>query len=96
MGSLKGLLKMMPGLSEGMVDLEESEKDFRSTEAIILSMTKGERLGKDELIPSRRRRIAKGSGTTMDDVNRLVKGFKQLKMMAKNMPSLKKKFVMLK
>ena len=44
-----------------------------------------------ELIPSRKRRIAKGSGSSMDEVNRLVKGFKQLKMMAKGLPSLKKK-----
>ena len=91
MGPLKGLLKMMPGLSSGMINIEESEKDFNSMEAIILSMTQKERLGIDDLIPSRKRRIAKGSGTSMEAVNKLVKGFKQLKKMAKNMPGLKKK-----
>lgn len=92
MGPLKGLLKMMPGMADGMVNLEESEKDFITMEAIILSMTKKERLGLVELIPSRKRRIAKGSGSSMEAVNRLIKGFKQLKKMAKGLPSLKKKF----
>jgi signal recognition particle subunit SRP54 len=55
-------------------------------------MTEGERVGRDELVPSRRRRIAKGSGTTIDDVNRLIKGFKQLLKFAKHLPGLKKKF----
>lgn len=91
MGSLKGLLKMMPGM-DGSIDLDQSEKEFIQMEAIILSMTQNERDGVSELIPSRRRRIADGSGTTIGDVNRLVKGFKQLKKMAKSMPSLKKKF----
>ncbi len=92
MGPLKGILKMLPGAGEGMFDLDESEKDFSKMEAIILSMTKKERGGLVELIPSRKRRIAKGSGSSMDEVNRLIKGFKQLKMMAKGLPGLKKKF----
>ncbi len=92
MGPLKGLLKMMPGMADNMINIEESEKDFATMEAIILSMSKKERNGQAELIPSRKRRIAKGSGTSMDAVNRLVKGFKQLKTMAKGLPGLKKKF----
>lgn len=92
MGPLKGLLKMLPGAVDEMVDLDQSEKDFQRIEAMILSMTKKERTGKVELIPSRKRRIAKGAGTSMDEVNRLVKGFKQLKKMAKGMPKLKKMF----
>ena len=91
MGSIKGLLKMMPGMDE-MPDLDQSEKEFAHIEAMILSMTEEERVGKAELIPSRRRRIAKGSGTTMDEVNRLIKGFKQLLKFAKHLPGLKKKF----
>lgn len=91
MGSLKGILKMMPGMSE-MGDLDVSEGEFSKLEAMILSMTTAERKGKVDLEPSRRRRIAKGSGTTIDDVNRLVKGFKRLKKMCKNLPGLKKKF----
>lgn len=91
MGSIKGLLKMMPGMDE-MPDLDQSEKEFARIEAMILSMTEDERVGKVELVPSRRRRIAKGSGTSMDEVNRLIKGFKQLLKFAKHMPGLKKKF----
>ncbi len=91
MGSIKGLLKMMPGMPE-LPDLDQSEKEFSKIEAMILSMTKEERVGKAELVPSRRRRIAKGSGTTIDDVNRLVKGFKELLKFAKLLPGLKKKF----
>ncbi len=89
MGPLKGLLKMLPG-AENMPDFEDSEKEMGKTEAIILSMTPGERLGRDELVPTRRWRIAKGSGTSIDDVNRLVKGFKQLGKMAKHLPQMKK------
>jgi len=91
MGSIKGLLKMMPGMPE-LPDLDDSEKEFSKIEAMILSMTKEERVGKAELVPARRRRIAKGSGTTIDDVNRLVKGFKELLKFAKLLPGLKKKF----
>lgn len=91
MGSLKSLLKMLPGI-DGSFDFDQSEKEFKQMEAIILSMTQSERDGLSELIPSRRRRIADGSGTKIGDVNRLVKGFKQLKKMAKSMPGLKKKF----
>lgn len=90
MGSLKGMLKMMPGFSE-MGDLDVSEKEFQKIESIILSMTKGERQGKVELEMSRRRRLASGSGTSLDDVNRLVKGFKRLKQMMKDLPILQKK-----
>ena len=91
MGSIKGLLKMMPGMGD-LPDIDQSEKEFARIESMILSMTQGERNCKDELVPSRRRRIAKGSGTRMDEVNKLVKGFKQLLKFAKLMPGLKKKF----
>ena len=90
MGSLKGIMKMMPGMSE-LGDLDVSEKEFSKIESIILSMTKQERQGKVELEMSRRRRLSKGSGTTIDDVNRLVKGFKRLKQMMKDLPALQKK-----
>ncbi len=88
MGSLKGLLKMIPGMSalEGM-DIDE--KEFSRMEAMISSMTSDERKEKVELIPSRRRRIADGSGVKIDDVNRMVKGFKRLKQFCKEMPQLK-------
>lgn len=85
MGSLKGLLGMLPGMSQ-LKDLNFDEKEFYKTEAMIQSMTKLERDGKCELVHSRRLRIAKGSGTKVDDVNRLVKSFDQAKKFFKNMP----------
>ena len=88
MGSFKSLLKMMPGMSN-LGDLDLPEKEFQQTEAIIQSMTLKEREETVELVPSRRRRIAQGSGTTIDDVNRLVKGFKKLKKLCKSMPKMK-------
>lgn len=88
MGSFKSLLKMLPGNFD-LDSINVSEKEFGSLEAMILSMTVDEREEKVELIPSRRRRIANGSGTTIDDVNRMVKGFKQLKKFCKAMPNIK-------
>lgn len=88
MGPLKGLLQMIPGMQE-MPDLDKSADDFKKIEAIILSMTPEERVEKVDLIPSRRWRLAKGSGTTVDDVNRLIKGFKRMKDMMKNLPNKK-------
>jgi signal recognition particle subunit SRP54 len=96
MGSLKSILKMMPGF--GMMDgLDFSDKEFSKLEAIILSMTPEERQEKVELEHSRRVRVAKGSGVHVDDVNRMVKGFKKVKQLFKSMPDmggLKKKFGM--
>ena len=88
MGSFKSLLKMLPGMSS-LGDMDFDEKEFDKIEAMINSMTMLERVEKVELVPSRRRRIAQGSGTTIDDVNRMVKGFKKLKQFCKDMPGLK-------
>ncbi len=90
MGSFKSILKMMPGLG-ALGDIDFSDKEFGKMEAIILSMTPRERQEKDELEFSRRKRVAKGSGVDIDDVNRLVKGFKRVKQLFKNMPDLKGK-----
>lgn len=90
MGSFKSLIKMLPGVPN-VEDLDFSEKEFKKLEAMILSMTPNERREKVELEPSRRRRIALGSGTTIDEVNRMVKGFKKLKQFFKEMPQMKKK-----
>ncbi len=89
MGSFKSLLKMLPGVPD-LDQMEFSEKEFQKTEAMILSMTPAEREEKVELIPSRRVRIARGSGTHIDDVNRMAKGFKNLKKFCKNMPKFQK------
>ena len=78
----------MPALDEMNID----EKEFGKTESMILSMTLAEREEKVELVPSRRRRIAKGSGVHTDDVNRMIKSFKRMKQFFKDMPSLKKQF----
>lgn len=91
MGPLKGLLQMIPGAAN-LPNFDKSEEEFKKTEAIISSMTSQERLEKVELVPSRRWRIAKGSGTTVDDVNRLVKGFKKMKEMLKSLPKGALKF----
>ena len=88
-GSLKSLLKMLPGMPN-LDELNIDEKEFNKTESMILSMTLEEREEKVELVPSRRRRIAKGSGVHVDDVNRMVKGFKKMKQFFKDMPGLKK------
>ena len=89
MGSIKGLMKMMPGFSS-FGDLDFSENEIKKTEAIILSMTKKERDEHEDIDYSRRKRIANGSGTKIDDVNRLIKGFKRIKQLLKKMPNLQK------
>ena len=88
-GSLKSLLKMIPGLSS-MSQFDVSDKELKKVEAMILSMTKEERSEKVELIHSRRKRIAKGSGIILDEVNKLIKSFKRMKQFMKKMPSFKK------
>src|SRR5579872_6482957 len=88
MGSFKSLLKMLPGMSS-FGDLDFSDSEFKKMEAIILSMTPLERQEKVEIEHSRRKRIAKGSGVEIDDVNRMVKGFKRVKQLFKNMPDMK-------
>ncbi len=90
MGSIKSLLKMMPGFS-GMGNFEMSDTEMVKIEATILSMTLHERLGLEDLSPPRRRRIANGSGVSIDDVNRMVKNFKRIKQIMKKMPGFKKK-----
>lgn len=85
MGSFKSLLKMVPGMSMAK-DIDLPEEEFKKNEAIILSMTPNERIEKDELSYSRRKRIAIGSATAIDDVNRMVKGFKRMKKFFKQMP----------
>lgn len=90
MGSFKSILKMIPGLG-AMGDLDFSEKELGKMEAIILSMTPAERQEKVELEHTRKRRIAKGSGLALEDVNRVVKGFKQVKQLFKGMSGMDSK-----
>lgn len=89
MGSIKSLLGMLPGIGSKIPDMDFDDKDFFKVEALILSMTPAERMEKCELVPSRRKRIASGSGLTMEDINKLVKSFKKAKQFFKNMPNMK-------
>ncbi len=88
MGSFKSLLSMLPGMSQ-LKELDIDEREIRRVEAIILSMTPAEREEAVELSIGRRKRIAAGSGASIDDVNKLVKSFKQAKQFFKQMPNMK-------
>ncbi|NGX57318.1 MAG: Signal recognition particle protein [Chlamydiae bacterium] len=88
MGSFSSLMNMLPGMSK-LKNLNLDERELGKVEAIILSMTLKEREGTVDLIPRRRKRVARGSGTSIDDVNRLAKSFKQMKQMMKKMPNMK-------
>lgn len=90
MGSFKSLLKMLPGIGDKLEKLPLDEKEFVRVEAMILSMTPAERLCRCELSPSRRRRLAAGSGTGIEDVNKLIKSFRQAKKFCKNLPNMNK------
>ena len=90
MGPLSGLLKMIPGVQSMMGGMDVDTKNLDKIEAIINSMTREEREGECELIPSRKRRLAQGSGTDIEEVNRLIKLFKNLKTMMKRMPTDKR------
>ncbi len=89
MGNIKDLLAMMPGMGAQIKDADIDERAMLRTEAIIKSMTKREREKPELLNASRRRRIAAGSGTTVEDVNRLMKQYEQMKKMFKSMSGKK-------
>ncbi|MAE67750.1 MAG: signal recognition particle protein [Phycisphaeraceae bacterium] len=88
MGSVKGLLGMLPGIGQQLKDLDLDESEIDRTEAVIHSMTKAERSDVDLLNNSRRRRIARGSGTKTQDVSQLVKGFDMVSQMGRQMSSM--------
>lgn len=80
MGGMASILNMMPGMNQLKdVDLDGNEKVMERVEAIILSMTKEERSNPDLINPSRKKRIARGAGVDIAEVNRLVKQFEQMK-----------------
>ena len=90
MGPLEGLLKMIPGAGKALKDVNIDPNDMKRTEAIILSMTKEERQKPRIIRGSRRKRIAAGSGTRVQDVNRLLNQFEQMRKMMKKMGGMKK------
>lgn len=86
LGPLENLLKLIPGASKiGLNKVQINPKDMAHLEAIILSMTPKERKNPDIIKASRKMRIAKGSGRTVEEVNRLLKQFDQMKVMMKQM-----------
>ena len=93
MGSIKDLLGMIPGMSKKIGDAEIDERQFDRIQAIIRSMTQKERVNPDIINPSRKRRIAAGSGTQVEDVNRVLKQYRDMQKMFKQMnsKSLKRK-----
>lgn len=91
MGSMKDILGMIPGISSKIKDQEIDESRFVKIEAIIQSMTKKEREKPSIITPPRKRRIAAGSGTTVPDVNQLLKQFESMRKMMKQMGGKKGK-----
>ena len=83
MGNLKDLASMIPGVGKALKDVDIDDDAFKGIEAIILSMTPAERHRPEILNQSRKLRIAKGSGTSLQEVNRLVKQFAQTRKMMK-------------
>ena len=79
MGNIKDLMAMIPGVGKAVKDLDIDDNAFKSVEAIIHSMTPKERANPDIINASRRDRIARGSGTTVQEVNRLIKQFEQIR-----------------
>ena len=85
MGNLKDLMGMIPGVGKAIKDVDISDDAFKGIEAIIKSMTPFERSNPDEINPSRKLRIAKGSGKDIADVNAFMKQFDQMREMMKMM-----------
>jgi signal recognition particle subunit SRP54 len=97
MGGVEGLLGMLPGVQKVKKQLADAKLDesvLKRQEAIIMSMTKGERRRPEVIKASRRQRIAAGSGTSVQEVNRLLKQFFEMQKMMKRMGKLGKKGLM--
>ena len=97
MGNIKDLMGMIPGVGKAIKDIDITDDAFKSIEAIIYSMTPKEREHPDIINGSRRERIAKGSGTSIQEVNRLMKQFDEMRKMMKQVANTpmgkgKKKF----
>ena len=92
MGNINQLIGMIPGINQSALkDAEVDENHLSKIEAIILSMTKKERLRPELINGSRRKRIANGSGTTVEDVNKLLKQFEQMKKTMKQFSNMGKR-----
>ena len=93
MGNLKDLIGMIPGMGKAVKDIDISDDSFKGVESIIGSMTPFERANPDVIDMNRKKRISKGCGRNMDEINQFFKQFEQMKQMMKsmgNMPSMPK------
>ena len=90
MGSIKSLLGMLPGMGDKVKDIDVDERQFQRIDAIITSMTPAERAKPSIINPSRKKRIAAGSGMKVEDVNRLLKQFEQMQKVMKQFGSFGK------
>jgi len=90
MGSIESLIEMIPGAKGNISEDDIDEKEIKREEAIILSMTLKERRNHRIISPSRRKRIARGSGTSVFDVNKLIKKFEKMRLMMKKVAKNKK------
>lgn len=90
MGSVESILEMIPGMKGRVSEEDFDGKEMKHEEAIILSMTRRERMNHRIIGPPRRKRIARGSGTSVYDVNRLLKKFEKTRLMMKKMTKNKK------
>lgn len=88
MGNMKDMLSMIPGIGSKVKDLDINEDSFKGIEAMINSMTPEERANPDLINNSRKKRIAKGSGKDINEVNAFIKQFEQMRDMMKNMNKL--------
>ncbi|MBQ9073067.1 MAG: signal recognition particle protein, partial [Muribaculaceae bacterium] len=89
MGNLKDLASMIPGVGKAIKDIDIDDNAFKGIEAIICSMTEKERTNPEIINGSRRQRIAKGSGTSIQDVNRLLKQFEETRKMMRMATTMK-------
>lgn len=96
MGSIKDIASMIPGLGKAIKDVEIKEDPFKPIKAIIQSMTEQERHNPDMIKGTRRQRIAKGSGTDIAEVNKLLKQFEEMRKMMKSAASMKNPMQMMK
>ena len=85
MGNMKDIMSMIPGMGKAMNDVDIDDNSFKPVESIIRSMTMTEREAPEIINPSRKNRIAKGSGRTLQEVNQLLKQFEGMKKMMKTM-----------
>jgi signal recognition particle subunit SRP54 len=88
MGNLKDLIGMIPGMGKAVKDIDISDDSFKGVESIIGSMTPFERANPDVIDMNRKKRISKGCGRNMDEINQFFKQFEQMKQMMKNMGNM--------